>query len=154
MNHPLLTIELVPETCWFSNLRSELTPEQWRHVRYVCYRNANYRCEICGGTGPKWPVECHEIWHYNDRAHVQTLKGLISLCPACHEVKHIGLAGHRGHQQRALKHLAKVNGWTAKEAKDYLYRCMRKWTGRSEYEWALDCSWLTKEFGIRLTPHT
>jgi hypothetical protein len=25
---PRLTVELVPQTCWFSNLRSELAPEE------------------------------------------------------------------------------------------------------------------------------
>jgi hypothetical protein len=70
---PKLTVELVPETSWYSNLRSELTEEQWDTVRRRCYVAADYRCEVCGGRGPKWPVECHEVWSYDDLEHVQTL---------------------------------------------------------------------------------
>ena len=58
-----LTIELVPKTAWYKNVRSEVSKDRWDELRKECYRNANYKCEVCGGTGPKWPVECHEIWH-------------------------------------------------------------------------------------------
>lgn len=149
MKKAKLTIELVPETCWFSNLRSELTPQQWDRVRHRCYLNANYRCQVCGGKGKKWPVECHEIWHYDDINHVQKLTGTIALCPACHEVKHIGHARIKGRETQALKHLARVNGWTITQARNYMFDCFRKWSGRSDYEWALDCTWLSR-FHIKL----
>jgi hypothetical protein len=54
------------------------------------------RCEICGGRGPEHPVECHERWRYNDLIRTQTLVRMIALCPACHQVKHVGLANVRG----------------------------------------------------------
>ena len=57
-----LTIELVPQTCWFSNVRSEVSAADWDRLRKLTSNAAGGRCEVCGGRGPRWPVECHEIW--------------------------------------------------------------------------------------------
>ena len=138
----MLTIELVPRTVWYSNLRSELSKEQWDFLRRACYRKAEYVCEICGGEGPKWPVECHEIWEFDDSQRTQTLKGLIALCPDCHSVKHIGLAGMLGKGQATRAHLARVNGWSAKQAQDCVRKAFALWEERSQHDWTLDISWI------------
>ena len=56
-----LTIELVPKTSWYSNVRSNVSRSQWDKLRKKCYLNADYKCEVCGDTGIKqgfkWPVE-------------------------------------------------------------------------------------------------
>ena len=105
---PRLQVELVPSTCWFSNVRDHVSKTDWDTLRKATYQKAGHVCEICGGRGPKWPVECHEIWHYDDESLTQTLKGLIALCPSCHETKHIGLAGLRGRVEIAKVHLGLV----------------------------------------------
>src|SRR6266542_2374238 len=64
------------------------------------------------GRGPEHPVECHEVWRYDDRTHVQMLVRMIALCPACHQVKHLGFANVKGKGTQARAHLARVNGWT------------------------------------------
>lgn len=69
----LLTIELVPSTSWYSNVRSMVKPEEWDILRRISYKEAQYRCKICHGQGTKHPVECHEIWEYDDAKHTQTL---------------------------------------------------------------------------------
>ena len=138
----MLTIELVPSTCWYSNVRSELTRAQWDQLRKASYQKAGYVCEICGGHGPKHPVECHEIWEFNDDARTQKLTGLISLCPRCHEVKHIGLAGKRGRSREARSQLAKVNNWSLAQAQQYIDDSFVVWSKRSEHEWTLDISWV------------
>ncbi len=61
-----LTVELVPRTCWFSNLRSELSKEEWDRLRRPVFERAGNRCEVCGGKGTQHPVECHEVWEYDD----------------------------------------------------------------------------------------
>ncbi|AKJ73572.1 hypothetical protein SP39_1 [Salmonella phage 39] len=93
---------MVPKTAWFTNLRSHLSKSNWDVVRKKCYAKANYKCEICGGKGTKHPVECHEIWDFGNGKI--TLKGLIALCPSCHEVKHIGwlVSVQRGNCTEAL----------------------------------------------------
>ncbi len=139
-----LTIELVPQTSWYSNVRSNVTQKEWDVLRRDSYKKAGHKCEICSGVGPKHPVECHEIWEYDDEALTQTLTGLISLCPNCHQVKHIGLARIKGNYPKALKHLAEVNGITEEEAEKYVEECFEIWQERSEKKYTIDITILDK----------
>ncbi len=143
----LLTVELVPSTCWFSNVRDHVAKSTRDKLRKTTYQQAHYQCEVCGGRGNKHPVECHEIWHYDDLKHIQTLKGLTALCPSCHQVKHIGLAGLRGYGKQAEAHLAKINGWSKDETDAYLETVWETWHKRSCHDWSLDISWLNR-YGI------
>ena len=145
---PRLTIELVQSSCWFSNVRDHVTQEQWDRIRRKTYRDANYVCQVCGGRGEKWPVECHEIWQYDDKNHVQKLAGLTALCPDCHKVKHIGYATISGNFQVAQAHLAKVNNWKEVTVKSYIASAFSVWERRSQHEWKIDLSWLHSNFGI------
>ena len=138
----LLTIELVPKTSWYRNVRSNVSAADWERLRKMTFSRAGYVCEVCGGRGEKWPVECHEVFAYDDERHVQKLVRLVALCPSCHEVKHIGLAGVRGHSGRAIAHLAKVNGWSAEDAALYIEGCFETWHRRSCHQWTLDLSYL------------
>lgn len=149
MTQPLLTVELVPSTCWYTNVRSNVSKSDWDKLRRLTYKQANYHCEVCQGRGTNHPVECHEIWDYDDQHHIQKLVRLIALCPACHEVKHIGFANTRGRGEIALQHLAKVNGWSLDQAQVYVDQCFQIWQERSQYEWTLDISYL-KEFDINV----
>jgi len=142
-----LTIELVPRTCWYSNVRSEVSSQEWDKIKLAVSSKAGRMCEICGGRGPKWPVECHEVWDYNDKTKTQTLARMIALCPSCHEVKHIGLASIKGREEIAATHLAKVNQMSLRDAKQYIRESFEKWYERSEHQWKLDLSALS-EYGI------
>jgi hypothetical protein len=135
-----LTVELVPATSWGDNLRSRFKPSEWDRLRKACYEQAGHKCEICGGKGRNHPVECHEIWHYDDEQCVQSLKGLIALCPSCHEVKHIGRAMKIGFGDRALAHLVKVNGITKAEGVAHVGDAFVVWKARSQKAWTLDIS--------------
>eukprot|EP01132_Coremiostelium_polycephalum_P018336 gene18336-21870_t len=104
-----LTIELVPRSCWYSNVRSNVSEATWSRLKSICFKAANYRCEICSNRGPHHPVECHEIWHYDDHRLIQRLDRLIALCPRCHQVKHIGLAIERSETHKAIEWLCHVN---------------------------------------------
>jgi hypothetical protein len=70
-----LTVELVPSTCWYINLRSNASKAVWGRLRRRVAAEAGQRCEICGGRGRRWPVECHDVWHYDDSTKVQRLEG-------------------------------------------------------------------------------
>lgn len=146
----LLTVELVPSTCWFSNVRDHVSRPIWDKLRKATYKQAQYRCEVCGGRGDRHPVECHEIWHYDDLNHLQTLEGLTALCPSCHQVKHIGLAGLQGYGQQAESHLAKINGWSQGQTDAYLKTVWEIWHQRSRHDWSLDFSWLDR-FNIHIS---
>lgn len=138
-----LSIELVPFTCWLSNVRSICSKAQWDKIRKQVYLEAEYVCEICGGVGPKHPVEAHEIWSYDDHNQIQKLVGMIALCPACHQVKHIGFAQSQGKGEQAMQHLMKVNELTRKKAEKYLTEAMQQWDERSQKKWKLDMTFLS-----------
>jgi hypothetical protein len=140
---PRLTVELVPRTCWFSNVRDRVSREDWDRMRSQVYEYAGRRCEVCGGRGSKHPVECHEVWEYDEATAVQRLVRMIALCPACHEVKHVGLAGVKGRGEIAAAHLAEVNGWSAAVADRYVRSAFAVWEERSARTWSLDVSALT-----------
>jgi hypothetical protein len=146
-NKPLiLSIELVPSTCWFSNVRSHVSKKQWDTIRNRVAVEAWNVCEICGGVGKKHPVECHEVWKYHPNL-IQELERMISLCPNCHMVKHIGLAQVQGRGAQALKHLMNINKLKKKEAEGYITYAFALWAERSKYNWQLDISILGK-YGI------
>jgi flavoprotein len=143
----ILKVELVPATSWGNNLRSEanLSKAQWDKLRKQCYRDANYKCEVCNGKGDKWPVECHEIWHYDDVNKVQTLRGLIALCPTCHKAKHLGRTlsvESQEVQDKVLRQLMKINDIDVDELEEYIVEVFQKHAERSQHRWSLDLSWL------------
>ncbi|WP_222426959.1 HNH endonuclease [Hyella patelloides] len=146
-----LTVELVPSSCWFSNVRDHVSKSIWDKLRRATYKQSNYKCEICGGRGSKHPVECHEIWHYDDLKYIQTLKGLTALCPSCHQVKHIGLAGLQGYGEKASAHLALINGWSQSQTDAYLKNVWDIWHERSCHDWSLNFSWL-KSHNVTVHP--
>lgn len=142
-----LTIELVPSTSWFNNVRAIVSKKQWDYLKSQVASKAYNLCEICGGVGPKHPVECHEIWSFDNKKLVRKLEGMIALCPDCHMVKHIGLAEVRGLKVRALRHLMSVNKMTSKKAEAYVEEAFKVWAERSKKTWTLDISHL-EGYGI------
>lgn len=142
-----LEIELIPSSSWFNNVRAVLTKKQWDILRVQVYDQAYHMCEICGGVGDQHPVECHEIWSYDDSSLIQKLEGMIALCPDCHMVKHFGLAQIQRRGEKALKHFMKVNGLKKKEAEKLILKAFEIWGYRSTKKWKLDLSGLER-YGI------
>jgi len=136
--------DLIPKTSWFNNLRSVLSQEEWDIIRKAAYRKAGYRCEICGGVGKQWPVECHEVWEWDDTAEpgIQSLIGVQALCPMCHKVKHFGRSEQYDPQFRAERiiWIANVNDWNFITAKAAVSGCFQQWQERSRKKWLIDYS--------------
>jgi hypothetical protein len=137
-----LTVELVPSSAWGNNLRSKLPKKDWDKIRRAQYQSASNCCEICGGKGHRHPLECHEIWAYDDVGHVQKLEGLIALCPPCHRVKHLGFAFTQGKGDEAIHHMMRVNGWDRRRVAEYVRAAFETHAERSTYRWDLDLEWL------------
>jgi len=139
-----LTIELVPKTCWYSNVRSNVTTSEWNKIRKKVYLDANHVCEICGSNGKlqgrRHAVECHEVWEYNDITHEQRLVRMIALCPNCHQTKHAGLANINGKTEQVIRHLMHVNQINRTEAVMYFNASLGRWLNRSKFKWTLDIS--------------
>lgn len=145
----LLDLDLVPQSCWFSNVRSEVTKQQWDKIRHEAYMEAEYVCQICGGIGPKHPVEAHEIWEYDEAALKQKLVGIEAICPSCHECHHWGLTRIRGKEKEALAHFMKVNKITKNKALSHIDKKFEEWKNRSKLQWELDISFLER-YGINV----
>lgn len=140
-----LEIELVPETLWFRNLRSELSPEMWNLIKKASGKQYGWRCAICSGRGKSHWVECHEIWSYDDVRRVQTLAGVISLCPDCHKVKHYGFACSQGKEAEVFAHFCRINDLSEETGVVLVREYFSQWTERSRHEdWTVDFSWIDK----------
>lgn len=148
----ILKVELIPKTCFYSNVRTLLPTKYWNQLRKESYEKANHKCEICGDTGKNQGynhnVECHEIWDYDDITCTQKLTGLISLCPKCHQVKHFGRTSAIGKQAEAFEHMEKVNGWDHHQCVKHLSEIMNEWMERSKFKWQLDLNILHENHDI------
>lgn len=135
-----LTIELVPSTSWYNNLRNAMGREQWDILRKKIYADYGHTCGICHASGM---LHCHELWEYDDAKHIQTLKGFIALCPLCHWVKHIGLAGTRASEgtldfEAIIQHFMKVNQCDRQTFEIHRQEAFCLWEKRSKYQWRVD----------------
>lgn len=144
-----LRLELVPEPCWGQNAHHWLRRADWDAVRRKIYIIADYICEICGEQGSQWPVECHEVWHYDDKRHVQTLVDLKAVCPLCHMTIHFGNALREGRREEAIRHLCKVNGWSKDEAEQHVADSFQKYWQRNRYSWRTDMKYIDKYLGAK-----
>jgi len=139
----LIEFELIPKGAWYVNVRSRFSPEAWDKIRKWVYAQADYVCEICGGEGDKWPVECHERWEWDDERREQRLVGFMALCPKCHGVKHLGYSKRAlSHTkfQKLLSHQRRVNGWSWARQQQEWKKALDKYTAR-EGEWKVDTSY-------------
>ncbi|WKZ58837.1 MAG: hypothetical protein QY309_13270 [Cyclobacteriaceae bacterium] len=143
----LLQIELVPRTSWFSNVRSNVRPKHWDKIRKGTYLKADNKCEICKGVGDTHAVECHEVWTYDMQTLTQRLSYFQAICPPCHEVKHIGLAGIRGNGERALNRFKEINQLDNEKALEMKRAVFKEWRIRSKKKWKLDIE-LLKSYDI------
>lgn len=132
----------MPDSCWYSNLRSALPKEAWDRIRKKAYARAGGKCMICGA--PTTRLEAHEQWEYDDEKGVQKLINVIAVCRACHEVIHIGRTQLMGREREASEHFMKVNGCTYAEYRKALGEANEKHRERSRCEWRLDVSELNK----------
>jgi hypothetical protein len=136
-----LTVELVPETSWYNNMRKFMSPEDWDVLRRKTYKKFEYKCAICGATNTT--MNCHEIWEYDDHNHIQYLKGFTSLCTMCHHVKHLGLAeilASKGELDidTVINHALRVNKMSMSEWDKYESAVWEKWEERSHHSWKVD----------------
>ena len=136
-----LTIELVPSTSWYKNLRKRMSRVEWDRLRKGVYAEYNHRCGICGIDNST--LHCHEIWEYDDHNHKQRLAGFIALCILCHHVKHIGRAGllaSRGELdfEKVVDHFMKVNGCDRKTFEKHKNQASAQFRERSRHEWQVD----------------
>jgi len=143
-----LSIELVPQSSWYNNLRKILSKEDWQKLsRFV---RSNGVCDICGRHLPISELDAHEKWSYDDVTHIQKLENILSLCKDCHRVKHIGRAQAVGEEHLAKKWFMKVNGCSEDDYEEAIHEAITEWQERSEHKWTLDVSLIDGWDGIKI----
>lgn len=149
-----LFVDLIPDSCWFTNVRSCVSKRDWDKLRKMLYRRANQKCEICGTErdfeSEVW-LEAHERWSYEPTTQTQRLVRLICLCTPCHEATHFGLAEISGHRDQALNQLIAVNSWSRQRAQQHVREAFYEWRRRSAIDWHLDLT-LLAEADIDIAP--
>ena len=132
-----LFVDLVPKTCWFTNVRTCIDKGDWNKLRQAIYKRANYQCECCQANSP---LDAHERWEFDEDTKIQKLVRLIALCKPCHEVTHIGLAQIKGREGIVIKHLMNVTGMNKTDAEMHIDDAFNLWSKRNLYNWELDLS--------------
>ncbi|MBQ8685038.1 MAG: hypothetical protein IJ514_02560 [Clostridia bacterium] len=141
MKHYKLRFELVPEACWYSNLRSVLKPEDWDTIRKDAYARAGWKCCVCGKRNTR--LEAHEKWSYDEKRALQKLEDVVALCRACHEVVHISRTQLTGRGAEAMEHFMKVNDCSQSDFHAALAQTNEEYLRRNKIEsWTTDISWL------------
>jgi hypothetical protein len=149
VDEPLrLRVEMVPQSSWYKDLRELLDEATWERISSLVAERAGERCEICGGRGPRHrPVECHELWRFDDPVRVQTLVRVVALCPDCHAVKHWETVRKHGGDTQARAHLAWVNGWSLAQTDAHIRDAFGLWAQRNQGPWVLDLEGLRPYLG-------
>lgn len=129
-----LSFQLVPQTSWYSNLRSLLP--SWSEVSN--YIRKDCICSICGSKKPMNELHAHEVWYYDDVTHTQHLKYIICVCENCHNSIHIGHSNVEGIGDKALQHYIKINNLTKEQADRDYKEAFRIWSIRSKFKWTLN----------------
>ncbi len=141
-----LKFELVPDSCWYSNLRTLLPKSAWDFIKKDVKSKANGKCSICGKKTEK--LDAHEVWSYDIKSKTQKLEKVIAVCKDCHSAIHIGRTSLKGDPIRAEDHYMKVNGCSYAEMRQDLKEANELHKKRNEVpEWKLDVSYLVKEYG-------
>lgn len=142
-----LYVDLIPKSCWFTNVRSSVSEVDWKRIRRMVIDRAGKRCEICGSD--KY-LEAHERFYFDEVTQTQRLRRLICVCRQCHNATHYGLAQIMGSDQEAIRHLMKVNGWSGSDVSVHVRQAIDVWRQRSQLEWHLDLS-ILEYANIRIT---
>ena len=148
----LLFVDLIPNSCWFSNVRSCIHPSDWDRVRKYIYSRVNYICECCNINTKDNDIqlEAHERWDYDNVTNTQKLVRIVALCHQCHQTTHIGLAGIKGKKEEATTHLKNVRNFTDKECETHIKEAFELWRQRNNCDWSLDLS-LIENNNIKLS---
>lgn len=129
-----LTLQLVPSSCWYSNLRSILP--NWSEVSYKVRQKC--KCEICGAEDEISNFDAHEVWKYDDKNFIQSLDSIICVCKMCHSVIHFGHTQVMGDSDLAFEWYRKVNHLSEDEALIDIKTAFKHWELRSCVDWFLD----------------
>lgn len=144
---PVLLPDMLPTSTWEANLRTELSESEWNRLRRFCYQAAGNTCIACGSRGEPH-VEAHESWRFDEDTGIQSLRGLMCLCPTCHKAKHLGFAQRMGILNQVYARLKWLNDWDDAQLNAQLQLAQERQESLSKRTWRLDLSFL-RTYGVR-----
>lgn len=141
-----LYIDLIPKSCWFTNVRYCISKNDWNILRKIIYERVNYKCECCNIDCKQnnISIEAHERWYYDYNTKTQKLMRLIALCRNCHLATHYGYAKISGKEKIAINQLLKVRNCSIIDLNKHINYSFSVWKDRNEYEWNLDLDLILK----------
>lgn len=148
-----LFVDLIPSTCFFTNVRSCVERSDWDRLRTHIYERARQRCECCGvdcKASTTTRMEAHERWSFEEgpgSRRRQRLVRLVALCRECHQATHMQLSDVSGWGEASRLHLRKVTGMTEEECEQHIAQAYALAEARSDGPWDLDLG-LIKDSGI------
>lgn len=144
---PVLLPDMLPTTSWEANLRTVFSEPEWDRLRKFCYQASGNTCMACGSRGEPH-VEAHESWRFDEKTGVQTLRGLLCLCPTCHKAKHLGFANRIGRLPQVLERLMWLNDWDEATLARELVKVEQRQEELSTRTWTLNLDFL-RTYGVR-----
>ena len=161
-DNSILPIELIPKSMHQYNVRARITEEQWKVVCKVVHRNNvgnKWHCQVCHQKGTtqgfNHPVECHEVWEFDDKTRTQKLVNLKTLCPLCHKFTHLGLATKQGYANTVKEHGSRIRRMSISSIEKELKHLYEINNERSKTRWKLDLTYLNQSkfhfLGIKFT---
>ncbi len=140
-----LFIDLIPKSCWFTNVRYCVSKEDWNKIRKIIYKRTGYICECCKIDCIKSnnSIEAHERWHYDYENKIQKLVRLVALCKKCHQSTHYGFAKINGKEKEAIEHLQMVRNFNLSELNEHVNMAYSSWFEKNQYSWNLNLDLIT-----------
>lgn len=140
-----LKIQLIPETTYGKNVRSNISTDSWQRISNVIRYQANGICSICGKENlDVCDMDAHEVWKYKTikrkgkKTRIQSLYKIIPVCKLCHATIHLGFTTNRGGHEVAARHYMKVNQCGRKKFIKEEKQAYKKWRKRSKHNWIID----------------
>jgi 5-methylcytosine-specific restriction endonuclease McrA len=149
----VLNVDMIPKSCAFKNVRSNVREETWERIRYTVRDRSKNVCELCGISARQGIQStgnhCHERFSYDQNTKVQKLERLMCICEECHNSTHFGRSNIEGNFEKAREHLKAVRKWTEEEVDRNIEDAYKILNARENIQWTLDLSVLTNS-GIAL----
>jgi len=139
-----LCIDMIPQKCWFNNVRKHIKASNWNILRNFIYNRVDNKCECCNVLKTaENPLEAHERWDYDNINKIQKLIRLVALCRKCHLSTHMGYANVTGRRKEARQHLMEVRNFTEEEFEKHYEEVGNLWVIRNNIDYILDISLIT-----------